>query len=177
MTETGWTPDIPDMLLCTKILAARLEETTSKVWKEFLDGYFDGNQHLGNEYRKATVMFGQTSPQQELKGVALHLVSVMDQVHNTRRLGDNKFSLFDGLKWEVFIKAALTSVTEDGLTADGLCQKTADSLYGLLSRFPEMVPINRAGLYMIRATPPKLVPSTAYFVRRILITARTRAAI
>jgi hypothetical protein len=175
---SSWTPDIPNMLLCSKIEAAKIEETTTKVWKEFLEGYFDGEEHLGREYPKASVKFGQTPPPaQELDGVYLHIVSIMDQVHSIRRMGGG-YSLFDGLKWELFVKARLsTAVDANGLTADGLSQRTADTLYGLLSRFPEMVPLNRAGLYLIRPSPPKLVASTAYFIRRILITGRTRAAI
>lgn len=175
---SDWTPDIEELLLSNSVVAARIEESTTKIWAEFLKGYFDGETHLGITYPKAVgVFFGQAKPQQELNGMCLHIIGVLDQAHNIRRFGDGKYTIWDGLKWEVFVKAAFQGANADGLTADGASQRASDALYGLLSRFNALRPINRAGIYMIRPTPPKLVPSTAYYVRRILITGKARAAI
>jgi hypothetical protein len=174
----SWAPETPEIPLAVNVKAGALEETTAQIWYEFLRGYFDGESHFGYEFPLAKdVIFQQNAPTQEIEGLVLHIVSVLDGVSRTRRYGDGKFVIVDVMKWEIFCKAKFTTPPTTGETADSLSRRASDMIYGLVRRYAEMRPLYRTGIINVRSSPPKLLPSTAYYTRQLLITAKLKAAI
>jgi hypothetical protein len=168
-----WFPESTDTL--TEIIEAdRLEETCSKLWFEFLRGYFDGATHYNNDYPLIKDLVYQTNPtKQELNGAAIHLVTNAVGKHCIRRDGAGTNAFSTQVKWTFVVKAKLPS----GPDSDFLARQISDLLFGLLSRRDLLMPLNRAGIGTIRSSPPALQVSAEYRARKIMVSGMIRVRI
>lgn len=148
-----------------------LEETSCKLWLEFLKGYFDGAYHGLIAYPIAQIAFQQRAFTQEIEGVGIRIVGNVPGGTKPRRFGDGEWTLDNPASWTFLIVAKVTKPRTDGQNSDSLCRITSDLLYALTTKFERLTPLNRVGVQKIRAKPPVLAQSADYAARKMMVSA------
>lgn len=172
----NWSPEGPQGLSGALDVNA-LEETSCKMWAEFLGGYFDGGQHGLIAYPQCAFAFQQRPFPQELNGVGIRIVGNVPGGTRPRRHGDEQWTLDNPATWTFIVCAKVTTARPDGQNSDSLCRITSDLLYALMLKWELLKPVLRTGLQKIRVKPPVLAASAEYSARKLQISGTIHVAI
>jgi hypothetical protein len=172
----NWSPEGPQGL-SGALDPNALEETSSKLWIEFLCGYFDGGQHGLIGYPQASLVFQQNAWPQPLNGVAIRMVGNIPSATKPQRDGAGNWVLDQPMSWTAIVAAKVTTARPDGQNSESLCRITSDLLYALFSKYDRLMPMARANLMRLAAKPPVLAPSVEFSSRKIMITGRVRVIV
>jgi hypothetical protein len=175
-----WTPEDGNTLTAAHVDQYAIEETTMKLWHEFLSGWFNGLPHLVG-YREGDPLLKtfpamdhftamQMPMAQNLDGFSIGVVHVGDSAPRRR-------SSFEGVKisylnigWTFFLRASVKTRT-DGQNSAGLVRLGADLLHAILTLERTTSPLRARGLHRLRCAPARLISSGEYAMRSMHVRA------
>jgi hypothetical protein len=165
-----WTPESGAPLSGAMSLTG-IEESSMKLWAEFLAGYFDGEEHdvMGGPLRfpEATIVFQQANHPNE--GLFVHITALNPGSTKTEIGSRGQREARNKTTWNFWVKSLVKKPREDGHNTESLCRLTSDRLYALLMSRDLTLPLNRRGLHSIRPNPPRLITSQDWSVRGIIV--------
>jgi hypothetical protein len=158
------------------ITLLNLEAGTKEVLIDWLQSWFDGQPHVvpGTvepvNFPLATITGGVSEPPQPLGGLAICVV-----LHGGRtsevRTGDptKPCEARHRLRLDFHVRAAASQTS--GETREGLVQRGADLLYGILRHPSTRLPMAREGIAHLNPRLANEIPSSAYAHRLLPATA------
>jgi len=175
-----WTPESDQSLTSGPLSSAALEETSMRMWHEFLTGYFDGGSHVvGTDaeteaeiemvFPSASLGFQQAKMKQPLDGLGIQIVSLNEgKTRRFHRAGS--VWCHNKTVWKFLLRAEVKNPA-DGRGAESLVRKGADLLYALLLIEPLAWPLHENGMHNVRPQPPVMVGSPQYHMRSMNVSA------
>lgn len=170
-----WNPETP--LTNDAISLTKLEESSMKLWNEFLCGYFDGGTHeiggVATQFPQATIVHQRA--EHDKQGIFIHIVALdvsAAKLLNSSDSGSVR-KLRTKVKWMFGVKC-LSKNNEAG-NSEYLARNAADRLLALLTFPGSTAPLARKGISCVRATTSKLVNSPDWAIRGLDVTAYLQA--
>jgi hypothetical protein len=161
----AWTPE-STAPLGADIDVSAVEESSMKLWQEFLAGYFNGAVHFQMPYPQASLSFQQAQLPQPLDGLNLHVVGSTTGKPRIFPM-PRGLTAFQRINWTFFLRASVKAGRADGHNSESLVRWGADALYHVLMSDGQLFPLYRAGILQIRPSPSRPVASLEYAMRSL----------
>jgi hypothetical protein len=168
-----WTPGTA--LSSAAVAFSAVEGNSLTLWKEFLEGWFDGAAHTINA-TSITFPVAKTSFQvgnlvQPLDGLAISMVWLRSS-KPARRRNTNQRKAFLKTSWQVWIRSQGVNTGTGGPAV--VVRKASDLLLAVLSDKTATHPLARKGIHHIEATNQSVVTSEDFHTRSMIVTAELR---
>jgi hypothetical protein len=173
-----WNPESGDPLTASAISVTAVEETSMKLWHEFLAGYFDGNLHM---LRGAYVPFPVANKIHFQEDAIISGESAMDGLYigvTQERPAKALKRLFPGEIWMVTERVKLSlwfrarvKTPQGGQNSHSMVRFGSDAAFAILESNLLSKPLSRKGMSSICVKPPILISGGSLPMRQVSLEA------